>query len=62
MEEELVAPIPNPYVQQHLFLITRPYTDNETRAKKVEALLTQIEKDGTYDAKRSDLHSHGAIL
>lgn len=46
MEDESVAPVPNPRVQQRLFQLTRPKATEEVKKEAQNALLTEIEKDG----------------
>lgn len=48
MEDDSVAPVPNPRVQQSLFELTRAAADEATREKALAALLAEIEKDGTW--------------
>ncbi|WFC99363.1 proteasome regulatory particle subunit [Malassezia yamatoensis] len=45
MEDESVAPVPNPRVQQRLFQLTRPKATEEVKKEAQNALLTEIEKD-----------------
>lgn len=46
MEDDSVAPVPNPRVQQHLFELIRPASEEAVREKALTSLLAEIEKDG----------------
>lgn len=49
MEDDSVAPIPNPSVQQQLFVVMRAASTDAARAEALAALLQQIEADGTWN-------------
>lgn len=52
MEDDSVAPVPNPRVQQSLFEVMRAKSDEATREKALGVLLAEIEKEGTSQAPR----------
>ncbi|WFD29093.1 proteasome regulatory particle subunit [Malassezia sp. CBS 17886] len=45
MEDESVAPVPNPKVQQHVFVLVRDASTDTARGDARAALLAEIEKD-----------------
>jgi len=59
MDDEAVAPIPNPAVQQQLFLLVCQGISEDQRSEALTKLLENIEKDG---ASPYIDHRHGAVL
>lgn len=46
MDDEAVAPIPNPTVQQQLFVLVREGSSEAQRSDALAKLLDNIKKDG----------------
>lgn len=46
MDDEAVAPIPNPTMQQQLFVLVRQGSSESQRNEALATLLENIEKDG----------------
>jgi len=48
MEDDSVLPIPNPAVQQQLFVVMRAASTDAMHAEALQRLLSEIDKDGTF--------------